>query len=251
VVRHWRRYLVAAAALLAAGLAPPAPQPRAYRDLVVWAWERPEDLRFAGTGVTVAILAGTVTLSGPDVLPKPRLQPARVQPAQRVAGVVHVEIDRTRPLPWTAPQRAKAAAAVLALLSDPRFTEAQVDFEVKASQRTVLLDLVQDVRTGLPADRRLSMTALASWCDTETWLDAVAADEVVPMLFRMGPHGDPLRQRLARGGDFRLPRCRAAIGIAADTLPDSIPPNRRVWLFNPDPWTPAAFGAVRDRLHPT
>jgi hypothetical protein len=250
-VRHWQRYVVTAAALLAAGLAPAPLRPQATPNLVLWAWERPEDLTFAGPGVTVAVLAGTVTLSGPDVLAKPRLQPARVTTAQRIAGVVHVEIDRARPVQWTDAQRTRAAAAVLALLRDPRFAEAQIDFEVRASQRSVLLDLVRDVRAGLPAGTRLSMTALASWCDTETWVDDAAADEIVPMLFRMGPNGEPVRQRLANGGDFRLERCRTAIGVATDTPPDGIPAGRRVWLFNPAPWTQDALSAIRARLNPS
>jgi len=252
-VRGWRRHVLTAAASLAVGLAlclAPATPPQAHRAqaLVLWAWERPEDLAFAGPDVTVAILAGTVTLKGDAVLVKPRLQPARLHKAQRAAGVVHVEIDRGAALAWTNAQRARAAAAVLALLSDPRFAEAQIDFEVPDSRRTVLLDLVQDVRAGLKPDKRLSMTALASWCDTETWLDGAAADEIVPMLFRMGPNGEPLRRRLADGGDFRLTRCRSAIGIATDTLPDGLPSGRRIWLFNPAPWTKAALDASRDRL---
>ena len=149
-MRRLPRHLVTAAVLLAAGVAPAVPQARGHPTLIVWAWERPEDLTFAGSDVTVAVLAGTVTLSGQNVLARPRLQPAKTLPAQRIAGVVHVEIDRTQSLPWTDPQRARAAAAVLALLRDPRFAEVQIDFEVRASQRTVLLDLVHDVRAGLP-----------------------------------------------------------------------------------------------------
>ena len=92
------------------------------------------------------------------------------------------------------------------------------------------------------------MTALASWCDTETWLDAAAADEIVPMMFRMGPAGEGLRQRLAKGGDFRLARCRSSIGIATDTPPERLPAGRRVWLFNPRPWAPGDLATIRDRL---
>ncbi|MFL5255822.1 MAG: hypothetical protein ACJ8AI_23570 [Rhodopila sp.] len=229
---------------LTAGAAPLSGPP----DLVLWAWERPEYLVFAGPGVGIAVLAGTVTLSGSDARAVPRLQPAYVHPGQRVIGVVHIETDRTRPLPWNTAQRARVASLVLSLLDNPRFAEVQIDFEVRASQRDVLLDLVRDVRAALPPAQHLSMTALASWCDTETWLNNAAADEIVPMLFRMGPAGEPLRQRLASGGDFRLARCRSAVGIATDTPPLNLPPGRRLWLFNPSPWTPAALAAMRERL---
>lgn len=253
-VADWRitRSPLRAGVLLLAGLlgltASAAPPARVPSDLVLWAWERPEDLSFAGPGITVGVLAGTVTLSGAEVFATPRLQPARIDPSQRIVGVVHVEIDRTRPLPWTGAQRGAAAARVLALLANPRFAEAQIDFEVRASHRAVLLDLLHDVRVGLPPDKRLSMTALASWCDTETWLSDAAADEIVPMLFRMGSTGESLRQRLAAGGDFRLARCRSAIGIATDTPPSGLPPRRRLWLFNPRAWMPADLAAMQARL---
>ena len=199
--------------------------------------------------MTIAVLAGSVTLSGEQVLVRPRLQPARILDTQRVAGVVHVEIDRMRPLPWTSIQRDRTAAAVIALLDNPRFAEVQIDFEVKASQRAVLLDLLGDLRAALPAGRHLSMTALASWCDTETWIDAAPVDEVVPMLFRMGPSGEALRKRLADGGDFRQSRCRAAIGVATDTPPNRIPAGRRVWLFDPHPWSADDLMKIRGRLY--
>ena len=247
--RLTRGSLVALCGAAVAGIAvatlqlPSAPYP------VVWAWERPEDLRFAGPGVTIAVLAGSVTLSGDDVLIRPRLQPAKVLDTQRIAGVVHLEIDHTRPLPWTVAQRARARAAVLMLLHNPRFSETQIDFEVPASKRTVLLDLLTDVRAGLPPGTYLSMTALASWCDTETWIDAAPVDEIVPMLFRMGAAGEALKRRLAGGGDFHRPRCHDAIGIATDTPMDRVPPGRRIWMFNPRTWTDGDLTTVRDRLH--
>ena len=216
--------------------------------LVLWAWERPEDLRFAGDGVAVAVLAGTVLLSGEDAVARPRLQPARVSPAQTVIGTVHVEIDRRRPLAWTAAQRGTAAAAILSLMANPRFGELQVDFEVRASERGVLLDVLRDVRAGLPPGRMLSMTALASWCDTERWLGEAPVDDVVPMLFRMGPGGAALQRRLAAGGAFGDPHCGRSLGVAVDTPLAGLPDRRRIFLFDPAPWTQADLTAIRRSL---
>jgi hypothetical protein len=235
-------------ALMVAAATPAQPTVNSSGNQILWAWERPEDLRFAGPSVAVGVLAGTVILSGSHVFAQPRLQPAKVLGTQQVAGVVHIEIDRGQKLAWTADQRTRASAFVLALLGDPRFAEAQVDFEVKASQRQVLLDLIGDVRAALPPGMHLSMTALASWCDTETWLDTAPVDEIIPMLFRMGPSGEALKHRLADGGDFRLARCRTSVGIATDTPPEGLPPGRRLWLFNPQPWTDQELAAIRARL---
>jgi hypothetical protein len=223
--------------------ATPVPTP------VIWVWERPEDVRFAPPDVSIAILAGTVRLSAGRVDAVPRLQPARLTPTQHVIGVVHVEIDQTRKPAWTAAQRQDTAQSVLRLLSNPRFHDWQIDFEIRASERQILLDLLTDVRKNLPAGHRLSMTALASWCDTETWLDSAPVDDIVPMLFRMGPSGAPILDRLAHGGELRNPRCRQSIGIASDTPPDALPADRRIWMFNPHPWTAGDLTALRNRLH--
>ena len=221
---------------------------RAPTRLVLWAWERPEDLRFAGDDVSVAVLAGTVLLSGEDAVVRPRLQPARVSPGQTVIGTVHVEIDRRRPLAWTTAQRGTVAAAILSLTGNPRFAELQVDFEVRASERGVLLDVLRDVRAGLPPGRALSMTALASWCDTERWLGAAPVDDVVPMLFRMGQGGAVLQQRLAAGGGFGDAHCGRSLGVAVDTPPMGLPSGRRIFLFDPAPWTQGDLAAIRRSL---
>ena len=88
------------------------------------------------------------------------------------------------------------------------------------------------------------MNALASWCETETWVDGAQADEIVPMVFRMGSEGERLKARLAAGEDFANPRCRAAIGISTDTPLARIPGGRRVYVFNPHSWTPADIAAA-------
>ncbi len=93
------------------------------------------------------------------------------------------------------------------------------------------------------------MTALASWCETETWLADAPVDEIVPMLFRMGRGGDRLRGKLAAGGDFNDPRCRTAVGISTDT-PVVVPPGRRVYVFNPRSWDAAAITALQHRTMP-
>jgi hypothetical protein len=120
--------------------------------------------------------------------------------------------------------------------------------EVRQSQRRALLDMLGGVRAGLPSGTHLSMTALASWCDGEAWLAEAPVDEIVPMLFRMGQDGLRLRARLAAGGDFRLPACRAAVGVSLDA-PVTVPPSRRVYVFNPRPWDETSLSAAL-RDHP-
>jgi hypothetical protein len=212
--------------------------------IVLWAWERPEDLRFAGPGFGIAVLAGSIVLSGETVAVTGRRFPALVLPEQRIVGVVHVEIDRRQRLVWSPLQRAATIARILALADNARFAETQIDFAVRASERPVLLDVLRGVRAGLAPERKLSMTALASWCDTERWLASAPVAEIVPMLFRMGSAGAKLKRQLAAGGDFADQNCRSSIGVAVDEPPSGLPSDRRVYIFSPRPWSRQALDEI-------
>ncbi|HEX8062180.1 MAG TPA: hypothetical protein VF535_03100 [Allosphingosinicella sp.] len=228
--------------LFLAGSCRPAPRPAS--PLILWAWERPEDLRFAGDAAEVAAQTGFIELAGDGVEARGRRFPLKTS-APPPTALIHVQIDHERPLLWTRSLRARTGAAILHYAAAIPARRVQLDFEVRASERRVLFDVVGDVRRGLPRGTLLSMTALASWCDTEGWLERVPVDEVVPMLFRMTAGGEALRKRLAAGGDFRNPRCRAALGVATDAPIVRAPPGRRVYLFNPHSWTAADFEKAR------
>jgi hypothetical protein len=227
------------------GLAACAPRDApAASTLILWAWERPEDLRFADPGTEIAVQTGFVEIAGDAVRARGRHFPLRVSHSPAIA-LVHVQIDHALPLAWTPALRARVSAAILHYAAAIPARRVQIDFEARASEHQIVLDVLHDVREALPRGTLLSMTALASWCDTERWLDAAPVDEIVPMLFRMQEGGEALKLRLAAGGDFRNPRCRAALAIASDSPIVRAPPGRRVYLFNPSSWTAAAFGAVR------
>jgi hypothetical protein len=215
--------------------------------LILWAWERPEDLRFVEPETEVAVQTGFVEIAGDGFEARGRLFPLKVDRPPTIA-VVHVQIDRARPLHWTAALRARVGAAILHFATAIPAPRVQVDFEARESEHQILLDVLRDVRRGLPRGTLLSMTALASWCDTEDWLAQAPVDEIVPMLFRMQQGGEALRSRLAAGGDFRNPRCRAALAMATDSPITRAPPGRRVYLFNPRSWTQGDFEIARRQV---
>ena len=216
---------------------------------VVWAWERPEVLDALPADIGVAAVIGFIRLRGDAVVvARGRrfplvLDASRPQPI----GVVHIEIDQSASLSWTDRLRTQVIAAALSFASG--YGAVQIDMEVRRSQHAALLDVLAGVRAGLPPVTRLSMTALASWCDTEDWLDAVPVDEIVPMLFRMGRDGARLRRKLAAGGDFTAPRCRSAVGISVDA-PVTVPPGRRIYVFDPRPWDAAAMSLLQTKDTP-
>ena len=143
----------------------------------LWAWESPEDLRFAPRlGVGVAALDRTVTLRGADVIVTPRRQRLLLAPETPVIAVVRVEADARAP---GLVDPARVADAIAEAATRPGIRAVQIDFDATRSQRELYRLLVQDVRRRLPDGLPLSLTALASWCAGDRWLDELPIDEAV------------------------------------------------------------------------
>ncbi|MCW5892793.1 MAG: hypothetical protein KIT14_19950 [bacterium] len=130
---------LAALALLGLGASPAVatrPPP-----LVLWAWERPEDLRFVDPGeVGVAFLARTVRVGADGRLAVlPRRQPLRVPAAtyRRIAVV------RLEAVPAAPAVDAVAAAIVPALAALPGTTALQIDFDARRSRRAFYVALLR------------------------------------------------------------------------------------------------------------
>ncbi|HEY0838318.1 MAG TPA: hypothetical protein VGE72_30710 [Azospirillum sp.] len=246
-----RRTSIIPCAVLAALLPVPGPAVAGLDevpDLVLWAWERPEDLRFIDPASTaVAVLTGTLFLDGDDVRWRPRLQPLRLPEGTRRIAVVHVHLGRTRPAADGA-QRSAVLDRLAAEAGRPGIAALQVDFEAPPSLRPFYSAVLHELRPRLPAGLPVSITALASWCLTERWTAELPVDEVVPMLFRMGPAGIAIRARLADGGDLTRVECRGSVGVALDEPFPPLRPGRRVYAFTPRPWTEAAYRATLKAL---
>jgi hypothetical protein len=66
------------------------------------------------------------------------------------------------------------------------------------------------------------------------------------MVFRMGADAQHVRRALARGGGFRSPACRSAVGLATDEALPAPARSERVYLFHPGrSWNQAALVAGR------
>jgi hypothetical protein len=196
---------------------------------MLWAWERPEDLRFLDpTSAGVAFLAGTITIDRGHASLKPRLQPLLMAPGTKLMAVVRVE-SRGQP-----PGDLEHLAAMLTAGVRPGISGLQMDYDAAVSERAFYRDLARIVRARLPRDIPLTMTALVSWCASDDWIRDFPVAEAVPMYFRMG--AEPYLRRAA----FRNPLCQASTGLSTDEM-IRVPLHRRVFLFNPRSWTREAL----------
>src|ERR1700680_2061942 len=221
----------------------------ALPNVILWAWERPEDLRkLDAHRIGVAFLASTVFLSGDTVALRPRLQPLRVPPGTPLVAVVRIESRLGAPATLSAAQRAQTVRAITGAGREPGIGALQVDFDATSSERAFYRELLEDLRAQLPARTALSITALASWCMGDDWIAGLPVDDAVPMLFRMGADRQRILDYLAEGRDFRPPVCRQSLGISTDEPLAHLPAGRRLYIFRPRAWTPAA---VKETLEGT
>lgn len=211
--------------------------------VILWAWERPEDLSFVDPQTTgVAYLAKTINLRGDKVTVRPRLQPLRLASGTRVVAVVRIETDPSELPSLSDSQVERTAREILNL---PRSTVVQIDFDAKVSERGFYRDLLKVLRSRLPESTSLSITALASWCAGDDWLRDLPIDEAVPMLFRLGVDQAQFHRRLATGQQFESRMCRNAAGVSTDE-PVTPPAVDRLYIFNPKPWSKNSFNAAME-----
>ena len=238
-------------------LAPkPTPSPRMANlpNLYLWAWQRPEDLRFLSEKfphqkIGVAFLAQTVYLmpslaaSSPKfIFPdssffdtarvniRPRLQPLRVSPDTPLMAVVRIESAHGESLA-TFPNPASVLATIshqdITFFAHQIATSAQIqgvsalqiDFDATLSEHAFYRDLLIEVRKQLPSNFPLSITALASWCIGDRWLTGLppgTIDEAVAMFFRMGSGTREVTSYLANGKNFTVPACSTSLGLSTD-----------------------------------
>ena len=212
---------------------------------MLWAWERPEDLRFLKAGeAEAAVLAATIRLRGDRADAHPRSVPLLVEPGVPVTAVVRIEMEAGAAL--DARQRERALGWIREVAKRPQYAGLQIDFDAPASALGFYRELLQDLR---PDFERLTVTALASWCfEEDSWLGGLQVDEVAPMLFRMGPGGGALLERLDREKGFPEPACREAVGISTDEPLRWRPEARRLYAFHPEAWTEQAYSQLVERL---
>jgi hypothetical protein len=220
--------------------------------VILWAWERPEDLEFLDPHrFGVAFLAQTLTLSADGVVLNPRHQPLKIGPATSVIAVTRIESTKKtgRKAGLIATQREQLVTLIVRTLELPNVSAIQVDFDAVLSEREFYRSVLNDLRQKLPNHVSLSMTALASFCVGDRWLQDLPVDEAVPMIFRMGADDQRIKSYLVNGNDFREPLCQTSYGIALDEpLEMKFAETRRLYVFDDQAWTEKDVALLEERL---
>lgn len=219
--------------------------------VILWVWERPEDLRFLDSGkFGAAFLAQTLFLRGDEVIRRPRRQEFLVAPETYLIAVTRIE---TRKAPENKPifsdaQRRKIVFLIKDTLKLPNVRAVQIDFDAVASERGFYRELIFELRRELPDDTPLTMTSLASWCVGDLWFGDFPVDEAVPMIFEMGADDKKIREFLAKGSDWNAPLCRGSYGVSIEEpLEFEFKTNRRLFFFKRSAWKKSDLQEIEGR----
>ena len=246
---------------------------------MIWAWERPEDLRFLDPKeFGVAFLAQTLFLEKDRVDRVARRQPLEVNDGTYMIAVTRIETvkETSRRPAYSDEQIAQTVDRIKRTLELPNVKGIQIDFDSAVSEREFYRRLILETRrvlseppakstphgdapAGTPlaggqsgnspkwpathaagSDKTLTMTSLASWCTGDAWFNDFPVDEAVPMVFVMGADTEKIRNYLRNGNDWQEPLCKGSYGISVDEQPvEGLKPGRRIWYFKNSSWTKA------------
>jgi hypothetical protein len=218
-----------------------------YPPVTLWAWERPEDLRFVDpTKYAVAYLDQTIFLT-PQVRARTRRQPLLVSRGTKLTAVVRIEAPQQFAARYPPGILDDTVALVMNSADRPGVSALQIDFDATVSQRTFYRDLLRKVRRSMPRGMPLSITALASWCAWDDWISDLPVDEAVPMFFRMGRDSNHADQP---GWTYpiREPLCESSAGVASDEAWPTIGTGKRIYIFHPRSWNFVALSNVQELL---
>jgi hypothetical protein len=223
---------------------------------MLWAWERPERLAFLDSSQTgVAYLAETIYPKENGFFVRPRLQPLELPTHIYLEAVVRIETERKKA--WALSDRVTDVLAeeIAKVASKPQVGALQIDFDARENERLFYRQLLGKVRTLIPKQMPLTMTALSSWCMGDRWLDGLPVDQVVPMLFSMGSGEKESLDFIKSSDEDRLSYFQKCVGLSiSDSKCSNVLASRikladaRIYFFSTRPWNSLLVQKAQDEV---
>ncbi len=226
---------------------------------VIWAWRRPENLLYINPQeFAVAYLSCQVLIEGENLSWHFRDQPLLLPDNTVVIPTLRIDLDHKKSANLSDENLEKIVSLIQRLAKAKNAAMFQIDFDALQSERDFYRHLLKRTREVLPADMPLSITALASWCLFDNWLDELAVDETVPMMFSLGKEREKILLYFASGRDFMNSRSRQSLGLSFEDRPVNdlmIPLSLkrkipvRIYFYSQNAWTEKKFQELRSILN--
>lgn len=220
--------------------------------IYVWAWERPEDLRFLsniGDSNNVVYYAGGIVIRNGQLDIQPRINNLLTTQSARLIPIIRIDnFDTSSALTDILLQ--KLEDFIVTVCRHPGVVGCQIDFDARTSERVMYTKLLDSIKGRLPENVPLSITALVSWCDEFSWLNKTSIDFAVPMFYRLGPDRAQIQDDRTGSTFMKSPKCQSAVGLSTDEI---VPANKYIrgkdiYLFNNQPWTKENFINMSNRF---
>lgn len=204
--------------------------------ITLWSWDRLDDFNFIDNkNVRIAPLLATFKSSKRGVLiTELRHQGFRRPKDIKWIAVFRIEIEPQYQI------KDRDLAQMVAVIRDLSMnaSEVQIDFDATKSQRPFYKKFMQFLQESLSIP--ISMTALASWCTFDSWLDEMPVSYAVPMLYNLGNEKEVHYQHLKSKGFFYVKKCRGYLGLHMSDLEllkdKKIKESHKIYLFNDKAW---------------
>jgi hypothetical protein len=210
--------------------------------LILWSWQRKDDLSFLKAKTPVAALIGTIYMNAQGFKIDPRTNPLSLSPHASILPVVRLEIDPQIPLGKKSLM--SLVSAISSLAHPEKYGALQIDFDAKKSQRAFYKNLLSSLKKTHP-HLKLSITALASWCVGDPWVDMLPIDYAVPMVFNLAEEREFIYKYLRHHKNWKAQKCKGYIGMNQKDLWELPPMPWYIFIFNDKAWSQEDYGLLK------
>lgn len=218
------------------------------KKIYLYAWEAPQDFSFLTAddyyieNIGVAYLAGEVNSKNGELIFSDRRNPLAIPEGVEVIAVVR--INPFNNLEKLVENKEEIALFIIDHCS--RADHCQIDMDTKPSEYDHYGEIIEMINNEL--GEKVSITALASWCKKDSWIDYLEISYAVPMLYRMGERSEILKiENIPLKNDF----CKENVALSTDEFDfdfHEYTADKTVFVFNPNTWTEEKLNNIMKKI---
>ncbi len=213
--------------------------------LVLWSWQRADDLSFVDKGVVVAPLVASIFVDKNGVSVQPRTNVLKLAKKTQIIPVIRLEIPPH--IHVNDVHIDTIVHRINSFIVSCKSDAIQIDFDAAKSQRLLYEKLLTKLHVSLP-NIKISITALASWCVGDTWIDKLPITHAVPMLYNLGAHADDFKKYFTDKKKWKAAKCQCHIGFEESDIFTKPPRGWHVYVFNNKAWSVRSYKNVGEKL---
>ncbi len=154
--------------------------------LILWVWEEPQQLPINPKTTGVAILSASIRITPDRLIFYPRQQSVHLPANTYQIATIHIDKPPFK-IRLSTSLAHYLATRISSIYRNGSFQQLQIDFDALPSEQDFYQKLLIYLREQLGQQTIISITALASWCTDNRWLEKVKLpiNYVVPMFFSL------------------------------------------------------------------